>query len=364
MTYPAVNSEQVAALFAERQRYETWLATLESKRATTPPHIYHRVHADYTARLQRVIEQLATHRAVLRELEGELVDRMTSLDIEEARHRDEIAEAELRAAVGELTPEQHQAVQERAGAALRALNEERLRVMEELTRLRAVLEAGSLARAEARPLAGQVPERTVGAAGAGGAGGAGDAGASDAALRGGAAAGATSPSGSPEAAAGGRAAPDLGLIRTDDWDLSFEKTPAPSAPARGGASGPTSGAQASGGAPTTAPGEVRSSGGPGPFDDLEFLRTMVAQSPTGGGGEERGAGTVSAAEGASAGASAAAGREGAPAPPPLDVRHPDDSALPKEAAEQVKTLKCQECGALNYPTEWYCERCGAELAAL
>lgn len=32
--------------------------------------------------------------------------------------------------------------------------------------------------------------------------------------------------------------------------------------------------------------------------------------------------------------------------------------------EQSKTLKCSECGALNYPTEWYCERCGAELAAL
>ncbi|HWJ16726.1 MAG TPA: zinc finger Ran-binding domain-containing protein, partial [Gemmatimonadaceae bacterium] len=33
-------------------------------------------------------------------------------------------------------------------------------------------------------------------------------------------------------------------------------------------------------------------------------------------------------------------------------------------ADQSKTLKCGECGALNYPTEWYCERCGAELAAL
>jgi uncharacterized OB-fold protein len=30
----------------------------------------------------------------------------------------------------------------------------------------------------------------------------------------------------------------------------------------------------------------------------------------------------------------------------------------------VKTLKCGECGTLNRPTEWYCERCGAELAAL
>jgi hypothetical protein len=29
-----------------------------------------------------------------------------------------------------------------------------------------------------------------------------------------------------------------------------------------------------------------------------------------------------------------------------------------------KTLKCGECGSLNRPTEWYCERCGAELAAV
>jgi DNA repair exonuclease SbcCD ATPase subunit len=30
----------------------------------------------------------------------------------------------------------------------------------------------------------------------------------------------------------------------------------------------------------------------------------------------------------------------------------------------AKTLKCDECGTMNLPTEWYCERCGAELAAL
>lgn len=30
--------------------------------------------------------------------------------------------------------------------------------------------------------------------------------------------------------------------------------------------------------------------------------------------------------------------------------------------EQEKTLKCPECGAMNYATEWYCERCGGELA--
>jgi hypothetical protein len=32
--------------------------------------------------------------------------------------------------------------------------------------------------------------------------------------------------------------------------------------------------------------------------------------------------------------------------------------------EQVKTLKCAECGTMNFATEWYCERCGGELAAM
>jgi hypothetical protein len=38
--------------------------------------------------------------------------------------------------------------------------------------------------------------------------------------------------------------------------------------------------------------------------------------------------------------------------------------LRDKSNESAKTLKCGECGAANYPTEWYCERCGAELASL
>jgi len=44
---------------------------------------------------------------------------------------------------------------------------------------------------------------------------------------------------------------------------------------------------------------------------------------------------------------------------------PPPAPTPSKAASGVaKTLKCGECGTLNRPTEWYCERCGAELAGV
>ncbi len=54
-------------------------------------------------------------------------------------------------------------------------------------------------------------------------------------------------------------------------------------------------------------------------------------------------------------------------PPPVAVDSQADDAAPAArpgSTANVKTLKCGECGTLNRPTEWYCERCGAELAAL
>jgi len=53
-------------------------------------------------------------------------------------------------------------------------------------------------------------------------------------------------------------------------------------------------------------------------------------------------------------------RPGQVASPP-----PAIDAKPERPTQTVpKTLKCGDCGSLNRPTEWYCERCGAELAAV
>jgi chaperonin cofactor prefoldin len=68
----------------------------------------------------------------------------------------------------------------------------------------------------------------------------------------------------------------------------------------------------------------------------------------------------------------------APAPPPAAatpepvipaVTETPASGTPNQPrksamAEQPKTLKCQECGTMNLPSEWYCERCGAEMTVV
>jgi len=43
---------------------------------------------------------------------------------------------------------------------------------------------------------------------------------------------------------------------------------------------------------------------------------------------------------------------------------PIDTAGPGKrlTAQLDKSLKCKECGTMNLPTEWYCEKCGAELS--
>ena len=370
--------EQVTALYEERQRFEAWLSALEAKRATTPVHIYTRVHADYGARLQRVVEELRTHRTALQETESTLIDRLTALDAEEAKHRDEAAEAELRAMVGELAAAQFEEVTERTSGAIATLSEERARVQAELSQLRHLLDVGTAPlpatavtsdspRAESLTPPESSRVRLV-------------------------------DSGSPVSAPVPNTPP---LPTPDDWELSFENAlgAPPSPPAR------NSGARAE----EKGPGKgLEKTLEPNPFDDLEFLKTMVDRNSGDhgavGGNREQGAGSASHERAPEPHAPAPEPVQTMPMTPPVKQRPGQSipvaaSGLPlimpdapapsrpeprfpqasggapasrdtvpsylKEAPpEQVKTLKCQECGTLNYPTEWYCERCGAELAAL
>jgi len=59
-----------------------------------------------------------------------------------------------------------------------------------------------------------------------------------------------------------------------------------------------------------------------------------------------------------------------PKPEPKPERAPAPAAAAPAAAKSpvrdsdgtTKTLVCTECGTKNLPSEWYCEKCGAELA--
>src|SRR5579859_5661960 len=94
-------SIDVAALVEERRRYEGWLAALEGRRSRTPSHIYERVEADYRSRLERVTEQLASHRGVLHDERAGIESRLSLIAAEAKMRSDEKAELELRCEVGE-----------------------------------------------------------------------------------------------------------------------------------------------------------------------------------------------------------------------------------------------------------------------
>jgi hypothetical protein len=84
-------------------------------------------------------------------------------------------------------------------------------------------------------------------------------------------------------------------------------------------------------------------------DELTFLKSVSDEEP-------RDAPRRTAASGSSSTATTAPPRAPGVAPPP--------PSSGKAAAAVAKTLKCADCGTLNRPTEWYCERCGAELAGV
>lgn len=49
---------------------------------------------------------------------------------------------------------------------------------------------------------------------------------------------------------------------------------------------------------------------------------------------------------------------------PPAVPEAPDAAADDGRLDGEKTLKCSQCGTMNLATEWYCEECGSELAAL
>lgn len=376
--------DAVAALMQERQKFEGWLSALDARRANTPPRVYERVQADYQGRLDTVMSELAGRASELEAVSRGLHARVDTLRAEEEKRQEERAEAELRAAVGEYAPEQWEELRSVADAEIGHVSAQLAEQRAELERVEGILAVARPPRAAQRADGGG----NVNAGATAGAGRGADAAAGKAATNdiGGASIGVVRVSGdAPDVgngssrAGGGGAAPtastapaapdaarpqpvhqyaDQPATDSDESsfdDLAFLKSIVePTAPTAGPVSqaptastASTASSAAAPAAPRATPQRAEEARGSTPSRGLAALRSLL-------GSDDR-----SASASAAATPSPSAGRGGAADDARMNAAARDESATPA-----LKTLRCAECGTLNYPTEWYCERCGGELAAM
>src|SRR6266545_1132365 len=103
--------DTLRALIAERQQYDQWISTLESKRDGTAEHVFNRVYSDYRSRLDRVVGEIKGHAEELQLSIAALSGRLSEVAKEQEAKRDAMSEAELRAAVGEYDVGQWESIQ-------------------------------------------------------------------------------------------------------------------------------------------------------------------------------------------------------------------------------------------------------------
>ncbi len=295
------NLAEIEDLLASRQKLMGWLDRLDEAGPKAPRSVRAKVQADYRARLAQVVSQLSTH--------GDLVGwglaglGAGSGEFKKLRKEEEWirAEAELRHAVGEYTDDEWQLVELESSGKIDEFDQELSRLSGEIHRLEEV--HGLITPEVATPVE-------------------------------------TSPPPEPEIIPEHfevqnppvlEEAPTLQLVREPEPQAPAPRPEAPRFTPRGGAQ-PKRDSGASRAIPFPPPQAASASALAAPQDELAFLRSVTLETPS------------------------PQARPSAPAP----AGEREDRATQPMA----KTLKCAECGSLNRPTEWYCERCGAELAAL
>jgi hypothetical protein len=296
----------IDALLEERDRFQTWLDRLDEAGSTAPAAVRARIRGDYQQRLDQVVEQLKSHAAAVAEQLASLRVQQADLTQREVEAQETLTEAELRHAVGEYEESEWERVRGGSERLLIDVREELARVSDEIGRLGEV--QGLIAGPPPPPPPAPAPPPA-----------------------------AVPSAPAPAADDGSDWEPEIPLAEAAD-------KPAPVVPSAPRFT-PRSGAKSSEPQPPrTLPFPGRAEASP---DDLAFLKSMADETPT-----------PRRSSGASPRVSDAGSKPSEPAAAPAaGNERPSQAAAPK-------TLKCGECGTLNRPTEWYCERCGAELAAL
>ncbi|MDZ7631020.1 MAG: hypothetical protein U5K74_06650 [Gemmatimonadaceae bacterium] len=297
--------EAVGALIGERSKYEGWIAALATK-TDVPPHVLEKVRTDYTGRLRTVLQAFTAHTPALEAALAEHQARDTALAAQEKSCRDEHAEGELRHMVGEYDSAQWDQVRIGHEAMLSRLATDRQGIALELASVQRSLAGAAEAAQRLRALGSESHP------------------AQSPVVRD------ESPTPAILAAMSEPVAPPPSVVQAPDADISPSTyRPTPPAP----------------------PQELMDRRTQ--LDDLGFLRSSPRPAPRENGVDVQVAPIATASRPVDAPVLRIVPDEPAVAPPP--------AASPVDAA---KTLRCAECGTMNYATEWYCERCGGELAVL
>jgi hypothetical protein len=310
-------TDEITALLADRQRLQGWLDRLARSSGSAPEAVRQRVWADYQQRLAEVVARLGGFTAALSESLEAVRSQQADLEALRTEAEEALAEAELRHAVGEYTDQDWEVLARDHGARIDGLSADISRLADEAARLAEVLGQVAPQYADEPPRDGLAADE---------------------------------PGGGASRAPGDDL--EVEVIEVEEVSLTSHATVDEEFPVyRDHESGPPESARH---VPVEAPRftpkpglEARPRERPTPrtlrfpappppaepagtqVDEMTFLKSVTLDTPgTKDRGEARGVRTA------------------------------------RSGGTAAKTLKCAECGAMNRPTEWYCERCGAELAAV
>ncbi|MBP6671457.1 MAG: hypothetical protein KA180_18525 [Gemmatimonadales bacterium] len=368
MTKPSPEGgTSIEKLLEDRAQFVSWLTRLNSTSGApspVPEAVRGRVRTDYERRLEAVLAELRSHTSALEDQVSGLQARAAELASREGEHKEHLSEAEIRHMVGEYDDSKWDGIRTELLKVLAHVHDELSQTHAEIDRLNEVLgtirSPVAAAPAEPEPEPEPIPEPPA------------------------------PPPPAPTIASGPRPAVTTSGSRAALPPEPMAPPPAPAPPPvvepiRPAAPAPASTEipfrpapprpQPKPPAPPAAPVKkdeqpsrtlwfpsgkpAETGGGGGKLDELAFLKSVT--------GNEAPAAPPPPApppRGRASGGFTRAPEPVVPEPPPEPKAPAVDAAKDRSSGNGQKTLKCGECGTLNRPTEWYCERCGAELAAL
>ena len=298
---------EIEVLLEERRKIEQWITTLESRREATPAHVYARVHADYTAKCEAAQSALQDKMDAVRSVAHSLELTLAGQDEAIAHRQDERAEVELRALVGEYTEDEWNRRRALLDDALRSMQHARAEVSRELDKMFGLLTQAQPGFVAATLPVVEAPPEVVPAP-------------SEARV---------------EPVVERVVEPVVEPVVEQVVEPVAEPLVEPSVPDE-----PPLGLFTPVAEPTVS-AEPAKAHLTEEQEKIAFLRSVLGRSTP---------------------AAPAPAPAPAPQPAPVPNKQPLSAPTPN-TAQAARTLVCQECKAMNFPTEWYCEKCGGELAA-